>query len=220
MARRNSLYAAWAQAGREAERQRQAQQRAQMQAIRAREQAIRSAERARVANERDMKRLHAEAREEETQALEAELASRIDGLESILKATLAVDDYIDLDTLKQQPAIPAFNPGQLAQPAAAPQQWAYNVPAPTFAQKLIPGAKERHEKALADARLRFEHDTSAWQAFEVTRNAQLLAAREAYDREVADINAKTAAQHAEIDAMKADLRGTTQTRYAATSKWS
>lgn len=205
MARRSSLYAAWAQAGREAERQRQAQQRAQAQAIRAREQAIKSAERARVASERDMKRLHVEAREEETEALEAELASRIDGLESILKATLAVDDYIDLDTLKQQPAIPPFNPGQLAQPAQPPQQWAYHVPPLTFAQKLVPGAKERHEKALAEARLRFEHDTTAWQAYEVGRNAQLAAAREAYDREVSEINAKTAAQHAEIDAMKADL---------------
>jgi restriction system protein len=205
MARRTSLYAAWAQAGREAERQRQAQLRAYTQATRAREVAAKAAERARAANERDMKRFHAEAREEETAALEAELASRTEGLETILNATLAVDDYIDLDTLKQQPAIPAFNPGQLAQPTPAPQQWAYNVPALTFAQKLVPGARERHEKALADARLRFEHDVSAWQAFEANRNAQLQAAREAYDREVADINAKTAAQHAEIDAMKADL---------------
>jgi restriction system protein len=205
MARRSSLYAAWAQAGREAERQRQAQQRFQAQAIRAREQAIRSAERARVSNERDMKRLHAEAREEETAALEAELASRTEGLETILKATLSVDDYIDLDTLKQHPAIPAFNPGQLGQAASSPQQSAYNVAPLTFAQKLLPGAKDRHEKANIEARLRFEHDTSAWQAYEVSRNAQLVAAREAYDREVAETNTKTAAQHAEIDAMKADL---------------
>ena len=201
MARRSSLYAAWAQAGRESERQRQAQQRFQAQAIRAREQAIRSAERARVSNERDMKRLHAEAREEETAALEAELASRTEGLETILKATLAVDDYIDLDTLKQHPVIPAFNPGQLGQPAPPPQQAAYVVAPLTFAQKLLPGAKDRHERVLAEATLRFERDTSAWREYEVSRNAQLVAAREAYDREVAETNAKTAAQHVEIDAI-------------------
>jgi restriction system protein len=212
MARRSSFYTAWAQASREMDRQVQAQQRAQAQALRAREQAIRSAERARVSNERDMKRLHVEAREEETAALEAELASRLDGLETILKATLSVDDYIDLDALKQHPAIPAFNPGHLGQPTPPPQQSAYNVVPMTFTQKLIPGAKERHEKAVAEARLRYEHDTSAWQAYEVGRNAQLVAAREAYDHEVVETNAKTAAQHAEIDALKADLdRGDPET---------
>lgn len=205
MARRSGFYAAWAQASREPQRQRQAQERAQARAIQAREQATRAAERARAANEREAKRLYAEAREEETTALEAELASRTEALEGILKATLAVDDYIDLDTLKQHPAIPAFNPGQLGQPTPQPQRSAYNVAPQTFAQRLVPGAKERHEKALSEVQLRFERDTSAWEAFEVGRNAQLQAAREAYDREVAEIMAKTAAQHAEIDAMKADL---------------
>jgi restriction system protein len=205
MARRSSLYAAWAQAGREAERQRQAQERAQARAIRAREQATRAAERARVANAREAKQLHAEAREEETAALEAELASRTEALESILKATLAVDDYIDLDTLKQRPAIPAFDPGQLGQPSPQPQRSTYNVAPLTFAQRLLPGAKARHEKALVEAQLRFDHETSVWVGLEAIRNGKLQAAREAYDHEVAEINTMTAAQHAEIDAMKADL---------------
>ncbi|MGD0019040.1 MAG: restriction endonuclease [Candidatus Limnocylindrales bacterium] len=205
MARRSGLYAAWAQASREKERQRQAQERAQAHAIKAREQAVRAAERSRAANERDAKRLHTEAREEETAALEAELASRIESLENILKATLAVDDYIDLDTLKQHPAIPPFAPGLLGQPIPRPQAGAYAVLEPTFAQRLIPGAKERHARAIAEAQMRLQRDNSAWEANEAARNAQLQAARGAYDREVAEITSKTAAQHAEIDAMKADL---------------
>jgi restriction system protein len=205
MSRRGGFYGAWAQASREAVRATAAQQREMARAIKAQERAVREAQRARVADIREQKRLHVEDQEAETESMVDDLASRIEDLEGILKATLAVDDYLDVETLKQKTKIPPFNPGPLGQPIQAPYQPAYDLPALTFTQKLMPGAKDKHAQALALAQTRFQHDTSAWQAAEANRNAQLAAARVAYDAGVADIKAKDAAQHAEIDAMKADL---------------
>ena len=205
MARRGGIYAAWTQASRERDRQARAQIRAQEQAIRAHERAVRAAEHARVADAREQKRLHIEDQEAETESQIKDLEARIKDLEGILVATLSVDDYIDLDTLKQQPQIPSFNPGPLAYPFPVPVRAAYDVPPLTFSQKLIPGAKDKHAKALEVAQQRFERDTEAWHDLEAGRAAQLAAVRATYDAEVAKIKAKAEEQHAEIDTMKADL---------------
>src|SRR3990172_4130171 len=148
MARRRGFFAAMAQASREVERQRQADERAQLRAIRAREQAQRAAERAHAANERESKHFYAEAREQEAFAQEAELESRRTALESVLEATLRVDDYIDLDALKQPPYIPPFDPGSLAEPAPTPDPNTYVVAPLTITQRFLPGAKGRHEQLV------------------------------------------------------------------------
>src|SRR3990172_9991692 len=148
MARRKGFFAAMAQASREAERQRQAQERAQMRAIPVREQAQRAAERAHSASEREARRFYAEAREQETLAQEAELESRRSALEAVLEATLNVDDYIDLDALKQPPYIPPFDPGSLAEPAPTPDPNTYVVAPLTITQRFLPGAKGRHEQLV------------------------------------------------------------------------
>jgi restriction system protein len=205
MARGGGLYAAWTQQSRERARLTAAQERAQARAIAAQERAVKAVQRARVADEREQKRLHIEDQEDETEGMVEDLSGRIEDLEGILKATLTVDDYIDFETLKQKTKIPPFNPGPLGQPIPAPYRPAYDIAPLTFGQKLIPGAKDKHARAVADAQARLESDSVAWQAAEANRNAQLTAAHVSYDAGVADIKAKDTAQHAEIDAMKADL---------------
>lgn len=194
-----------AQASREVERQRQAEERAQLRALRAREQAQRAAERAHAANEREAKRLYAEAREQEALALEAELESRHAALEGLLEATLAVDDYIDLDALKQPAYVPPFDPGSLNQPASRPDANTYLVPPLTFTQRIVPGAKARHEQHVAERKRDLERDVAAWEAAEQVRVARLADARKAYDEEVAAAHARAAAKDAEIDAIKLEL---------------
>lgn len=209
MARRKSFFAAVAQASREAERQRvaayKAQVRAQEQAARAHERSIKAAERARVVGEKEARRLYAEARQEEADALEAELVAERQALESILAATLAVDDYVDLDSLKEKPYIPPFSPGALAEPLPAPAAETYE-PAPlSFSQKLIPGAKAKFAQAQADARARYESDVTGWGAAERRRLSELEAAKAAYLAEVERVKAAAAAQHAEVEKIKAEI---------------
>lgn len=205
MTRRKGFFAAMAQASREAERQRQAQYRAQAQAIRAREVAQRAAERAHVSNEREDKRLHGLAREDEAAALDAELASRRDSLERILEATLGFDDHIDLDTLKERPVIPEFRPGALGHPASKPDHALYEVPPVSMTQRLLPGAKARHQHQVDERQDQFNKDVEAWEASDASRIKSLGVARKEYETEVAAVRTKTAAQHAEIDAIKAEL---------------
>lgn len=194
-----------AQASREVERQRQMEARAQLQAVRARERAYQAAERARAADEREARRLHAQAREDEVAALNAELASLRESLEGILAATLSVDDHINLDTLKDRPKVPPFDPGEVGRAAPRPDPAAYEFAPLSMAQRLIPGAKGRHERQVEELRQRFASDTASWEEAERARSQRLLEAREAYDREVAELQARTAAQHAEIDAIKTEL---------------
>ena len=205
MARRSGFYAAWTQASREGARLTAAQERAQARAIAAQERAVKAAQRARVADERERKRLYIEDREDETEGMVEDLNGRIEDLEGVLKATLALDDYIDFETLKQKTKIPPFNPGPLGQPILGPYRPAYEIAALTFTQKLLPGAKGKHARAVAEAQAGFESDTAAWHAAEANRSAKLVEARVAYDAGVVEIKAKDAAQHAEIDAMKADI---------------
>ena len=85
-----------------------AQARAHAAAVREAERAQREAERAAAAAsrasaaeqkaaEREAKRLHEEARLAEVDALNTQLAEITDELDSILSATLDVDDFVDLD---------------------------------------------------------------------------------------------------------------------------
>lgn len=205
MARRKGFIAAMAQYGREQERQRQAEARAQVQAFRARERAERAAVRYARADEREAKRLHQEARAEEAEALNAELVARREALETVLAATLDVDDHIDLDALKRPAAIPPFDPGPLGAPLAAPNRSDYTPPPLSMAQKLVPGAKGRYERAVAEGQQRFEADTVAWRDREAEREQKLATARAEYDEQARLEEAKVAAEHAEIDAIKAEL---------------
>ena len=135
----------------------------------------------------------------------SEVASHREGLDGVLAATLEVDDDIDLDMLKEKPYIPPFDPGALATGSASPVAASYQPAALTFSQKLIPGAKGKFERALADGQARFQADTAAWQAAEHKRQAALEAAKAAYLAEVARIKAAALVQHAEVDKIKAEL---------------
>ncbi len=195
-----------AQASREAKRAQQAQARAQLQALQARDRAIRVGERARAANDREAKRLYAEARAEEAAALDSELASHRESLENVLESTLSVDDYLDLDALKQPAFVPQFDPGELGRESPRPDPAAYIVRPLSLAQKLFPGGKAKHQE-LVDARQQdLANDTASWHAAEDERRRRLLKARTDYDAEVAAINARTAAKHAEIDQIKLELQ--------------
>jgi restriction system protein len=190
------------------ERQRAAAERAQ---TKSQKEAAREAEMERKAAEKERARLYLESREAEISARNTDLEERIHDLKNILSATLFVDDYFDLDTLKKpfpetppfNPSLPPFNPGSLAnaepapdpkryapppfgsdQPAApAPPAWDDYLPAPlTATQQFLPWAKKEHEKKMREGRERFEADMSTHRQ---KRDAEYLAYRQQYEKQVA-----------------------------------
>src|SRR4051812_31239485 len=134
MARRRGFFAELQYQAQQAERRQlqaqRAQARAHAAAVREVERARRESERAataaarasvaeRKAAEREAKRLHEEARRAEVDELNTQLAEIEDQLDSILVATLDVDDYVDLERLRVTATHPPFPRPDLETPTPA-----------------------------------------------------------------------------------------------------
>ncbi|HLK13345.1 MAG TPA: hypothetical protein VKT78_00945 [Fimbriimonadaceae bacterium] len=183
------------------ERQARARQKAALASVREAERAQKAYERAQAAEEKERKRLYLESRQAEVEAMNAELAADVEALEGLLVATLDVDDYLDFETLKVEPELPVFQPGGLAT-AGDPPQLFLPMP-PTGLTKFLPGAKEKHERSIAEARESFEAASAEYTRREQEREAALAEAREAYDAEVEKIRASADKQNEEIDDFRA-----------------
>jgi len=153
MARRKGIVHSLVQAQREAERQRLAQMRLQAQfqtlAARTAMQAQKAHNTALIADQKERDRLAAEAQIAQVNFQNEQLSQSVKRLENLLLEALPADSFINLQTLKQPPNLPQFNPGSLgvAQPPPAPHM--YRPPDLTGLQRLVPGAKEKYAQEVA-----------------------------------------------------------------------
>ena len=185
--------------------------------------AIRRAEQAQKANERataqrarattaDQKRLAREAREAHVAAMEAEverrnseLSAMHDAIDSLLAATLDIDDCVDLTTLHTVAEHPRFDRADLEVPVPAPSP-IVDPPEPVWVPPPPPKGllgllgKKNHEKAVAEA------GASYWQAVADWHSgvAQAELARSA-----------AASQHADLEAKRVAALEVERARYAA-----
>ena len=143
MARRGGFIAGIVRANREAERREAARQRAESQAARALERAQKTYGRAQRDEERERARLYTESRMAETALKNQQLDEQVGDLMGLLSHTLGVDDYFDLETLRQKLVLPTFDAQGLDRSEAAPQLETYAHKPPTFLAKLWPGTVER-----------------------------------------------------------------------------
>jgi len=244
MARRRGFFAELQYQNQLAARQQaqaeRAQARAHAAAVREAEQAQRRAERAAAAAtrasaaeqkaaEREAKRLHEESRLAEVDALNTQLAETADELESILSATLTVDDFVDLEDLRASASHPRFPRADLEAPtpAVAPVS---APPEPVFVEAEAPkglgsmfGGKKKHAAAVAQAREAFDAQHREWKAeaaavparqleqmqkrdaLEQQRVRDLQAARDAYERECQARDEEAAQANEKLDALISGL---------------
>jgi restriction system protein len=203
---------AHAAALREAERALRASERAQQAAGRAS-----VAERARM--EIEAARLHVESRMAEVAARNAALAGTLEAIDGLLAATLAVDDYVDLQALIVTVKHPPFTPGNLAVPTPAVPPLVY-PPEPDYQEPPPPGglfgAKKKHEQDVQRARAEFEAARQQWhehalrmhaehvaaqqkrEQTEAARVMRLAEAKQRYEQECSERDADAAAQNAEL----------------------
>ncbi|WP_445151334.1 hypothetical protein [Baekduia sp. Peel2402] len=208
----------YARAVREAER-------AQRQAERAAAQLARATAAERKAAEREAKRLYEEARLAEVESLNAQLAEISDELDSILAATLDVDDFVDLEALRIKVNHPPFPRADLEVPTAAPVP----ISAPAKPDLVLPeapkglgamlGGKKKHAAAVAAAEAEFDATLKTWQAeaaqvparqleqiqerdaAERRRLTELEAARETYRRACEKREADVTEANARLDTL-------------------
>ncbi|GAA5192293.1 hypothetical protein GCM10023346_13930 [Arthrobacter gyeryongensis] len=219
-----------------AEQRQRASAREQAAAARRAEQAWNAQRRASIAlqraSEADRKRLekeaaeaHVAARQAEVEELNAELAATYDQVDSLLQATLDVDDYVDLGSLRRTVEHPPFD-RRLETPIPAPEPLA-DPPAPVFQPPVAPtglfGRKKKLAEAQAQAQAEYAEVHAAWErhvqqlperrrrladqhaALEQERERALSAARAKYQSECANREAEIAQHNASIDQLITDL---------------
>jgi restriction system protein len=224
-------------AAREAERRQRAAAREHAAAARRAEQARKADERARAqaarAEEADRKRMekeaeaaHLAARQAEVEERNSELVEIYDELDNLLAATLDVDDYVDLETLRRRVKQPPFGRADLEPPIPAPA----TIPEPGEPVFIPPGPprglfgkKRKHARAVAEAEAAYAIAQAAWQAelesiaaqrrkaadeharAERNRVVALEQERARYQAECATREAEVAAHNARIDALITNL---------------
>jgi restriction system protein len=194
-----------AQYQRELERQARAREREQLRAAREAERARRAYERAAVADEKERRRLYLESRAAEVDALNEELDGDVARLETLLQATLDIDDFFDLDTMKVEPEVPPFQPGTLATPIPAPQLEQFMPEPLSGVGKFMPGAKAKYEQSVAEAKEAYERALVEHAEHEGQRERALEGARAAHEDEVAKILARADEDNREVDELKAQV---------------
>ena len=207
---------------REAERARKAAERAQAQAARAAEKDRREADKA-------AQLAHVEAMQSVADSRSQELFATHDAIDSILAATLEVDDYVDLESLRTVVSHPPFPRPDLEAPLPppAPPQFApepsYVEPEPPTGAGALIGKRKKHADLIAQARAQFAADHQAWQAHtaqvqafhqqalhqhqanEAQRVAELERARQVYAVECQQREAQAAQADGQLDSLVAGL---------------
>jgi len=212
---------AQAAATRDVQRRQREGERASAAAKRARDAAARGDARARAEAEREAKRLHIAAQEAEVESRNAQLQSLVSDIDNVLGFTLAVDDFVDLEDLRQIVQHPEFTsthekPLADPKPIAAPPEPPYLVPpAPTGLTSIL--KKRKHAEVARQAQLEYERRMDAWraeaatipmrqleqmnqhQAAEADRAAKLAAARATYDEDCRKRESEAAEENARLD---------------------
>ncbi|MFD2764263.1 restriction endonuclease [Micromonospora eburnea] len=159
---------------------------------------MKAAERAAAADERERKRLYAEARSAEARAANSDLQVRLEELEQLLVATLDVDDHIDFRRLRKSVTHAPFNAGMLGSPLPPPDWRRFEPPAPTGLAKVL-GGQTKYQQQLAAAQQAFAQAQAQYAAAEADRQRRLAAAYQSYQKQCAEIDAEAAAYNAEIE---------------------
>jgi restriction system protein len=197
MARRS----VWVQMQREAERRRRDAERMARALERERLRQERAAARQLAYDEKEQKRQYLEERTAETDQLNHELTASVEKLEGLLASTLAVDDALAFDSLKESPTPLPFEPGELATPLAPPVR---DAPVPLgILQKLIPGAKAKHALAVDEADKRFAETLAQAVQAERDRQTAFADAKNEHEKKVQAEAERIATQHGEVDAFRA-----------------
>ncbi|MFD9634606.1 restriction endonuclease [Streptomyces violascens] len=199
MSRRSSgLVGVWAEAQRQQQRQREAQQRAVVQQ-----------QRQQRAYERDLARMQREQQAAYRQGRDADARQRTQELEEQVAALggLLADGCraapFRVAALTRAEEVAPFEPGQLARPVAMPDPAGYQAQGGWTAG--------RRAQAQQEAQARYQHDWQAAQAAEAHRVQQLAAYRAQYDawaaEQLAEVRTHNAGLAQLVDALRAGEPG-------------
>ncbi|MFB4273089.1 restriction endonuclease [Nonomuraea sp. GTA35] len=168
------------------------------------ERQAREATRVAKEQERERQRQHLERQQSTAEQKTAEVAQRIEELDRVLLVALRVVP-LSFDQMRVASSIRPFEPEpRLTVPDPAPD-WAAYQPAPPSGWSKIFKGKDHYERAVAEARARYDRATDSYQQRVQRRLSELNAARSAYDRQVAEEQKKIAEANALLNQIRMDF---------------
>lgn len=192
----------------------------QNQAERAHAAAMKSSAADKKAAEKEAQRLHEESMQADVDLRNATLAATYDDIDSMLDATLAVDDYVDIEKLRPVVEHPPFSRSDLEWPTPQPGVTPTRAE-PVFVEPQAPsaiggllGGRRKHADLVENARDSYAADHAAWEAeqadvrsrrqqeyarSEQERLARLQAARTQYETECRQREAQVADANRQLD---------------------
>lgn len=203
---------------------------AQKQAERAASQLSRATAAEQKAAEREAKQLHEGAMQASVEQRNAELANQYEEIDGILAWTLALDDFVDLESLRKVVAHPPFSRADLELPT--PKLASLVAPAePKFVEPAagpkglggVFGGRKKHAELVTQAQAEFslthqewianvaalpaaqQRQDSEYQQREQLRSEQLAQARSEYDAECRRRELEVQSTNAELDTLIANL---------------
>lgn len=157
-------------------------------AQRAKEHAARASAREQAAADREVKRLYAEARQAAAALRTADAQALLEEYEGLLRATLDVDDFVDLESLRQSEAAhPPFK-SENAEPLQPPRQPVGLRPKPVYAPPPKPSGmfgQRKHAQQVSRYEAAYRQDSEMWRMEESSHHA-LLAAWQSHERAEVD----------------------------------
>lgn len=175
-------------------------------AVREHDRAVREHERAVREHDKAAMRLHQEMQRATAEMMTAEVLDTFEQIDSILAATLDVDDYVDIESLKQSVAHPPFGHDDLVRTIPAPklerppaEPQFEPPPEPAGLRKVF--GKKAHAQAVDAARAAWTTSHQQWTDYV----NHVLPAK----------NAERQAQHAAAEKVRREKLATAQADYKA-----
>lgn len=163
----------------------------------------REEERARQQAERDQRAQHVADRQEEAEQLTSEIRTRVAELDGLLANSMH-EPVLDFDRMRLPTQEVPFDPGGIAQPAAAPR-WERFAPTPPGPLARIFGGNSRYERAEQRAREHYEQQAAAHQQQEQHRQAELRQLQEQHERQEAERLRHAAGHNERISRLQQDF---------------
>lgn len=204
MARRRGFVATVMHAQREAERAQASRARRAAQAERDTRRAANAAARTRAATDREWARDYAASRTAEAADETREIEAVVERLASILAATLDVDDYLDLDTLKPPLRLPHFDPTPAGHLPPPPQLEAFLPVEPTGARRLFVSAG-RHQQQSERAHEQFQQALASHETHSRRHADAVHDLKRTHDAECTRLTAEHATREEEVTLLQRGL---------------
>jgi restriction system protein len=150
--------------------------------------------------EKAQQQQHIEAQQHAAEVKTAAVEQQVKVLDEILTGILSLPP-LTFDALKVTSVPPRFDPGPLDVAEPAPDWNDYAAPEPGALSRLFGGAA-KHERQTAEAQARFETAMAVYREREANRGRALSEAKAGYERMVADVRAKAAADNAALEARR------------------